>query len=139
MNKRFVAFDKLFIPDKQFPEPIEPGMCCLNNPSAVLRWAPSSTLLPDDPRCIASGADLITNRFSIISLIRIQEPLSFVREDDNHGIKHGTELTDVMSVRSGNDQRQRDATSVHQEMALGPFFSPDPWDSGQSPLVRGVP
>ncbi len=139
MNEGFVAFDKFFIPDKQFPESVEPGMCCLNNPPTVLWRTSSSTLLPDDSRCIAAGANLLTNRFSIVSLIRIQEPLSFVREGDDHGIKHGTELTDVMSVRSGNDQRQRDAMGVHQEMALAPLFSPDPWDSGQSPLVQGVP
>ena len=139
MNERFVAFDKFFIPDKQFPESIEPGMCCLNNPPTVLWRTSSSTLLPDDSRCIAAGANLLINGVSIISLIRIQKPLSFHREGDDHGIKYGTELTDVMSVRSGNDQRQRDATCVHQEMALGPFFSPDPWDSGQSPLVQEVP
>lgn len=139
MNEGLVTFHKLLIPDKQLPEPVEPGVRCLNNPPPVLRRAPSSPLLPDDSRCIASGANLLTNRFSIISLIRIQKPLSFVRKGNDHGIKHGTELADVMSVRSGNDQRQRDATCVHQEMALGPFFSPDPWDSGQSPLVQGVP
>ena len=139
MNERFVAFDEFLIPDKELPEPVEPGVCCLNDPPAVLRRAPSSTLLPDDTRCIASGSNLLRNRISIISLIRIQEPLPFVREGNDHGIKHGTELTDVMSVRSGNDQRQRDATCVHQEMALGSFFSPDPWDSGQSPLVPEVP
>ena len=139
MNERFVAFDEFLIPDKELPEPVEPGVCCLNDPPAVLRRAPSSSLLPDDSRCIAAGANLLTNGVSIISLIRIQKPLSFHREGDDHGIKYGTELTDVMSVRSGNDQRQRDAMGVHQEMALAPLFSPDPWDSGQSPLVQGVP
>ena len=139
MNERLVAFDKLFISDKQLPEAVEPGVRCFNHPATVLRRAPSSTLLPDHPRRIAPGKNLLANSFSIISLVRIQESLPFVGKGDDHGIQYGTELTDVMSVRSGNDQRQRDATRVHQKMALGPFFSPDPWDSGQSPLVQGAP
>ncbi len=139
MNERFVAFDKLLISDKELPEPVEPGVRCLNDPSSVPRRPPTSAFLPGDPRCVASQANLFTNRFSIISLIRIQEPLSFVRKGDDHCVEHGTELADVMSVRSGNDQRQRDATCVHQEMALGSLFFPDPWDSGQSLLVPGVP
>lgn len=139
MNERFVAFDKFFIPDQQLPEAVEPGVRCFNHPATVLRGAPSSTLLPDHPRRIASGENLLANSFSIISLVRIQESLPFVGEGDDHGIQYGTKLTDVMSVRSGNDQRQRDATCVHQEMALGPFFFPDPWDSGRSLLVQGAP
>src|ERR1035437_5066613 len=33
----------------------------------------------------------------------------------------------VMPVGPAGDERQRDATRVHQEAALAPIFSPDPW------------
>lgn len=47
---------------------------------------------------------------------------------DNDGIEHGFQLGDVMPVCSGHDERQRDATSVHQQMAFAPIFFPDRWD-----------
>ncbi len=45
---------------------------------------------------------------------------------DHHAVEYRTELRDVMAIRSGHDERQRDATTVHQQMALAPIFSPDP-------------
>ena len=41
------------------------------------------------------------------------------------GIEDGFELSDVIAICSGHDQRQRDATPVHQQMSLGSFFFPD--------------
>ncbi len=40
---------------------------------------------------------------------------------DHDGSKHWLQLGDVMSVGSGHDERQRDATPVHQQMALAPI------------------
>jgi hypothetical protein len=48
-------------------------------------------------------------------------------------------LTDVMSVGPGNDQRQRDATAVHKDMALASLFSPGPWDSAPLPPALKAP
>ena len=50
---------------------------------------------------------------------------------NHNGVKHWLQLGDVMSIGSGHDERQRDATSVHQQMALAPIFSPDPSGWGQ--------
>jgi len=139
MNQRFVAFRELLIPDEELPEPIEPGMGRLHHPASVFRGTSASALLSCDPWCIASCADLLANGFAVIPLIRIQEPLPFVRKGNDDGIEHGSKLTDVMSVRPGNDQRQRDATAVHQKVPLAPLFSPDLWDSGQSLLAPEAP
>ena len=136
MNKGFVAFDKLLISDEEFPESVEPGMGRFHHPPAVLRRSSASALLPCNPWRIASDTDLLTNGFPIISLIRIQEALPFVRKGDDHCIEHGDELTDVMSIRPGNDQRQRDAMPVYQEMTLASLFSPGLWDSGRSLPAR---
>ena len=139
MNERFVTFDKLFIPDKELSELVEPGVRCLHYPPPILRWPPARRLLPGDSRCVASHENLFKNKIPIVPLIGIQEPLSFLRESNDHRVEHGTELTDIMSVRSGNDRRQRDAMRVHQEVTLGPFFPPDPWDSGLLPLLPEAP
>jgi len=49
----------------------------------------------------------------------------------NHdGIENGRQLRNIMPIGSGHDERQRDATSVYQQMALAPIFSPDPWGWG---------
>lgn len=138
MNKGFVALDELLIPDKQLPEAVEPGMCRLHDPPSILRRSSSSALLSCDPGHVTSGPDLLPNGFPVIPLIRIQEALPFVRNGNDNCVEHSNKLTDVMSIRSGNDQRQRDATAVHQEMALASPFFPDLWDSVRSLPVPGV-
>ncbi len=58
----------------------------------------------------------------------------------NHDlIEHSLKLADVMSVCPCYDYRQRDATAVHEDMALAAFFSPDPLDFGrQLPEREGL-
>jgi len=131
MNKGFIAFGKLLIPNEEFPEPVEPGVRRLHNPTSVLGWTSPSSLLSGHPWGIPPGTHLLARRFPVISLIRIQESLSFCGKCDDDGIEDGNELTDVMSIRPGNDQRQRDATAVHQKVTLASLFSPGLWDSGQ--------
>ncbi len=42
---------------------------------------------------------------------------------DHDGLQHCAELRNVMPIRPGHDERQWDATPVHQQMTLGsPFF-----------------
>ena len=43
---------------------------------------------------------------------------------DHDGLQHLVELGDVMLIGPGHDERQRDATAVHQQVALAPFFFP---------------
>ena len=129
MNESFIAIIKLLISDQKLPEPVEPGVRRFHDPTPVLRWAPASALLSCDPGSISPGTDLFASRFSIISLIRIQESLLSFEKGNDSRIKHGDQLTDVMSVGPGNDQRQRDATAVHQDMSLASLFSPGLWDS----------
>ena len=83
--------------------------------------------------------NLVTNRLTVISLIRIQEGMRSLRAGNDDCIEHGNELSDVMSMGPGDDQRQRDATCVHQEMALASFFSPGLSDSDPLLLLPAAP
>ena len=124
MNKSFVAFRQLLVSDEKLPESVEPGVGCFHNPASVLWRTPSSALLSCNPWGVTPSADLLASRFPVISLIRIQESLLSLRKNNDDGIKHCSELADVMSISPGNDQRQRDATAVYQEVALASLFSP---------------
>ena len=90
-----------------------------------------------DPWGIATSADVLPNRFAVISLIRIQEAPS-TRKDNDDGIERCGEPADVMSMGPGDDQRQRDATTVYQKVPLASFFSPDLSDSDQLLPAQGA-
>src|SRR3989339_367790 len=45
---------------------------------------------------------------------------------DHPALQQGGHLGNVMAVRPGDDERQRDATAVHLKMPLASFFFPDP-------------
>jgi hypothetical protein len=139
MEERLVAFRQLLISDEELSKPVEPGVRRFHDPASVLRRTPASALLPYDSWGVTPDADLLANRFPVISLIRIQETLSSLRKSDDDGIEHCGELADIMSMSPGDDQRQRDATCVHQEMPLASFFSPGLSDSDPLPLAREAP
>ena len=44
---------------------------------------------------------------------------------DHDGLQYLIELRDVMLIGSGHDERQRDATAVHQQVPLAALFFPD--------------
>ena len=124
MKKSFVAFRQLLISDQKFSESVEPGVRRLHDPMSVLWRTPAFALLPCDPWSVAPRTDLLANRFTVVSLIRIQESLSSSGKGNDDGIEHCGELTDVMPIGPGDDQRQRDAMAVHQEMTLASLFFP---------------
>ena len=137
MNKSFIAFRQLLVSDEKLPESVEPRVRCFHNPAPVLRRTPASALLSRNSRDVAMPADLITGRFAIISLIRIQESLPSSGKGNNDPGKQSDKLSDVMSIGPCNGQRQRDATPVYQYVALGSFFSPGPSDSARLLPAQG--
>jgi hypothetical protein len=138
MKEGLIAFRELFISDQKLAKSVEPGVRRLHDPASVLRRASSSALLSCDPWRVASDAYLLTNGLAIVSLIRIQELLRSLGKGNDDGIEHGHQLTDVMSMCSGNDQRQRDATGVHQYMPFAALFFPGLSGSDQSLLGQEV-
>src|SRR5271157_5674240 len=113
MKESLIAFSQLLVSDQKLPKTIEPGVRSFYHPTSVLRRTPPSPLLSRDPRSVTPKANLLTDRLAVVPLIRIQESLPVGKSNDDC-VEHRRELTDVMSIRPGNDQRQRDATSVHQ-------------------------
>ncbi len=126
MKESLVAFSKLLISDEELSESVEPGMGRFHHPASILPRTPSpSSAVPSwNPWYVALYTDLFANRIAIITFIRIQESLPAFWKIDDEGIEHGRELTEIMSMGPGNDQRQRDATSVHQDVPLASFFFP---------------
>lgn len=137
MEESLIAFRKLLIPDEKLSKTVEPGVCSLDHPTAILRWTPSPALLSHDPRRVTTDDDLLASWLPVIPLIRIQEPRSLGKGNDD-GVEHCGELADIMTIGPGDDQRQRDATAVHQDVALASFFSPGLSDSDQLFPAPGV-
>lgn len=99
-------------------------------------------LAADNVRDVAVGQDDLHGALAPVPCIGAQvlgAALLGVRALDHDGIEHCRNLRHVMCVGSGHDERQRDATPVHQQMAFASVFSPDPSDSGQQLLVPMVP
>lgn len=61
------------------------------------------------------------------------------RTCDHNRIEDPIHLAQVMPIGSGDDEGQRDSMGVHQDVALGAFFSPDPWDWVPRPPAPGEP
>ena len=55
--------------------------------------------------------------------------LRWIGSLDRNAIKHSLQLRHIMPIGSCHDERQRDATTVHQQMALASIFFPDRSDS----------
>jgi len=57
---------------------------------------------------------------------------------NDSAIQDDFQLSYVVPIRPGYDDRQRDATLFHQQMAFASFFFPGPSGSDQPPLVPEV-
>src|SRR5450830_1041272 len=93
----------------------------------------ASCLLPSalDVRNVAMVLNDVQSRCAGVARVGTQMLVSSLRwigSLDNDGIQHGFKLRYIMSVCSGHDERQRDATTVHQQIAFAPIFFPYRWD-----------
>ena len=130
MKQGFIALSVLFEAHEEFPKAVVPRMSGFNDPSTVLWGAAALAFLPAHPWGIAVCNDRLLGWLPVISSIRIEERANHAlgRFHDER-VEDGAELADIMSICSCHYQRQRDATSVHQQMALGAIFFPDLLDS----------
>jgi hypothetical protein len=125
---------ELFVSHEKLAEAVEPAMADLNDPAArllcgVAPLVSSFFAAADNMRDVAVRLDDLQGVTAAIAGIGAQmlaatDARRLALDDD--GFQHCVELGDVMLVRSGHDDRQRDATPVHQQMALAPLFFPDP-------------
>lgn len=138
---------KLLVAHQQLPEPVKPAVARLDHPapSLLLRvflFLRRFTLAADHMRDIAMCQDHGHGAFAAIARIGAQmlgAALLWSRTLDHDGIEHSLNLRHVVRVRSRHDERQRDATSVHQQMAFAAIFFPDPSDWGRQLLAPKGP
>ena len=108
-------------------------MADLNNPApgflaGMALLGPLLLRATDHMGNVAVALDDLQRRLATISGIQAQmlgAALSRHLALDHDARQDGIELRDIMPVRSGHDERQRDATAVDQQVTLAPIFSPD--------------
>ena len=147
MVEREEAALKFFVPHEQLAKAVEPAMAHLDHPSSRLLFgvAPLDVRLRasiDHVRDVAMVQDDLHCRFASIACVGTQvlvAPLWRCLATDHDGLKHRIDLGDIVLIGPGHDDRQRDATPVHQQMSLAPIFFPDRSDFGRPLLVPRVP
>jgi hypothetical protein len=147
MVERDEAAFQLFVAHQQLAEPVEPAMTDLDHPPSRLlfRVAPFDVGLgspADDVRDVAvalDGAKMLGASVAGIGAQMLVSPMWRVLPLDNDGAEHVIESLAVMNVGPAHDERQGDATAVHQQVALAPIFSPDPSGSARPIPVPVAP
>lgn len=127
------AFE-LFVSHEKFAEPIEPAVANLHDPAPrFLVRMPFLVLGLFAPinhmRDVAVRVDNPQGLRAAISGVGAQvlaTPYGRTFALDDYSIEHLLNTLAVIDVRAGYDDRQRDATPVHQQVSLAAFFSPDP-------------
>ena len=122
----------LLVTDPQFAIVVHPGMRPFHHPAS--RFAPGPTT-----RCFGgrAGGDMgnITPspHFFFGGLAHIASVHTKILRSssggfgpfNNNGVKRPSQQLHVVPIGPGDDKRERGATTVHQQTALGSFFSPD--------------
>ena len=147
MVERQESVLELFVAHQQLAKAVEPAMARLDHPAArlLLRVFPlllSFALAADHMRDVAVRQDHLHRLVATVARIGAQVFVTalFGRGFlDDDGLKHRLDLRHIVHVGPGDDQRQRDATPVHQQVALAPIFFPDPWGWAPQLPVPGAP
>lgn len=134
---------QFLVSHEELAEAIEPTVADLNDPApCFLPWV--SPLVVgflasiNDMRNVVMFRNDLCGGFAAIARISAQmlaAPQRRCLALDRDGLQHRIKLGDVVLICPCHDDRQRDATPVHQQMALASIFSPDPLDWGRLPLV----
>ena len=140
------AFE-LLVTDKQFAKAVEPAMAYLNNPApGLLLWVASldfrlfsATDHVRDVTVALDGAQMLRATVTRVGTQMFVSPFGWVLAFDDDGAEHRIKPLAVVDVGPAHDERQRDATAVHQQMALASLFSPGPSGSVRRLLVPRAP
>jgi hypothetical protein len=134
MQQRLEIRCFLFVAHSQFAEIVHPGMRSLHDPTARSAFGfvasrPGQSLR-GHMRDIAPLPYLSLGGSARVAFINAEILRMACRRlgSGNHDrVQRLRQQFDVMSIGAGNDKRERGATAVHQQTALGPFFSPGLW------------
>lgn len=135
------AFE-FFIAHEQLAEAIEPAMADFDNPTPrrLAGLAPLGVgflTAIDDVRDVAMAVDDARDFCAAVAGIGAQvfaAPQRRALSLDDDGAEHLLDALAIIDVGCGHDDRQRDATPVHQQVALAAFFFPDPSGWGRQLL-----
>jgi len=138
---------KLFVTHQQLAESVEPAMTDLDDPPASLLpgLAPLGIgFLPsiDDMRDVAMRSDDLHRLGASVACICTQvlaAPGWRSPTLDHDRTEHLVDPLAIIDVGPGHDDRQRDATPVHQQVTLASLFFPDPSGWAQRLLAPSVP
>ena len=131
--QRDEAAFELLVTHEQLAEAIEPAVADLDHPAPRFlgRVAPLGIGLLATINDVRNVAVRLNDRqctptsVSGIGAQVLAAPRAWRLAFDHDGLQYGIELRDVMLIGPGHDERQRDATAVHQQVALAPLFFPD--------------
>jgi hypothetical protein len=79
-----------------------------------------------DIAVILDGTKVLSPSVASISAQMFASPERRTLPLDHYAGEYVIQALAVMDVGPGHDERQRDATAVHQQVALAPLFFPDP-------------
>ena len=138
---------ELLVAHEQLAKAVEPTVADLNHPAPGLpcRVTPFGISLlaaTHDLRDVAVRLDDLQCTTAAIAGVGAQVLAAadaWRLSLDHDGLQHGIELCDIMLIRPGYDERQRDATAVHQQMPLAPLFFPDPSGWARQTLAPAAP
>ena len=109
---------QLLVAHQQFAKPIEPRVRDFHHPApgalALLALRPFLSARPHMRR-IRLHTHLMQGRVADKPSVRAQvlgRARRHRRSRDHDGVERGRQLADVMSIRAGHDEGERDATSV---------------------------
>ena len=131
-----------FIPDQELAKTIEPGITGLHYPAAAAISGNSFLGLGlhafgNDAGQILSRQHTVMGTFAEITFIRIQSHGRFpgaLGSLQHYGIQDCIYLGDIMPLRPGDDEGQRDTMPVYQHVAFAAVFPPDRWGWAPPPL-----
>jgi len=141
MQQRLEVGGLLLVAHAQLAVVVHPGMRALDDPtpSASLGFVPALGRGPArHVRDIAPGAHLLVRRPALVALVHAEVLRSILGRlgPSNHDRVQGLgQQLHVVPIGPGDDKRERGATAVHEQTALGSFFFPDPWDCSPPPLA----
>jgi len=117
---------------EQLTETIEPALTDLHNPTpgflagispfglsflATIDNVGNVAVCFDDPQVLGTSVARVSTQMLVA-------PMHWIFEFDQNGTEHLIKPSAIIDIGCGHDERQRDATSVHQQVPLAAFFPP---------------
>ena len=141
MKQRLEIGDFFLVAHTQLAVIIHPGMRSLHHPATCAPFSFVSGFrysLLGHMRNIAPVPHLLLGGLAGIAFVHaevLRPKLRRLRSRNHDRVQCLGQQLHVVPIGRGDDKRERGATAVHQQAALGPFFSPDLSGCYPPPLV----